>query len=595
MKKILIYITVLILSIMVILLYPRKVTHGVLLESYSTHSIMYINGKHKEVKIPNLTFKKHTVVNFKYNILGIFAVEEVKSINNRIMIKDAKSYELESLGIKPLSNSPTYYKFDKDNNLILATNRDIIVGKTNVRSFLDKSKLKTFIIYPIDYYNTRVGISTTDFESVYHNTIEITSTSTIELYSLIDKFSLNIPNNTPLSFNIRNKKITVSTGSFSKTFGERIYLKGGSFNITSIKRGYPSFTPSYEGILEIYPTKNGIILINEVNLENYLTKVVPSEMPSFGGLESLKCQAIAARTYAISDMLGNRYANLGFYVDDSTKSQVYNNISPIELSNKAINETRGLIMTFKNKPIDAKYYSTAPGTGVNYEDIWFNSDGSSDYKPYLKTSSYLEENVPLPTSEDNWLAFYKNSDIKSFDNKSSYYRWRLSFSKEILEKNLNINLSKLYESAPEYINIFANTNNKKKLKKLPKQLKNLNHIEVLQRSEGGNLLEISFIFDNAIVNLKKDSHIRRAFSNSSNLAKIDILQHTGKTLEKWSTLPSSFFSIEEVDNTFTIYGGGYGHGVGMSQYGAMYLSQNNMNYRNILNIYYKDIQIDYIY
>jgi len=595
MKKILIYITALILSIMVILFYPRKVTHGVLLESYSTHSIMYINGKPKEVKIPNLTFNKHTVVNFKYNILGIFAVEEVKSINNRIMIKDAKSYELESLGIKSLSNSPTYYKFDKDNNLILATNRDIIVGKTNVKSFLDKSKLKTFIIYPIDYYNTRVGISTTDFESVYHNTIEINSTSTIELYSLIDKFSLNIPNNTPLSFNIRNKKITVSTGSFSKTFDERIYLKGGSFNITSIKRGYPSFTPSYEGILEIYPTKNGIILINEVNLENYLTKVVPSEMPSFGGLESLKCQAIAARTYAISDMLGNRYANLGFYVDDSTKSQVYNNINPIELSNKAINETRGLIMTFQNRPIDAKYYSTAPGTGVNYEDIWFKSDGTSDYKPYLKTSSYLEGNVPLPTSEDSWLSFYKNNNIKSFDNKSSYYRWELSFTKEILEKNLNINLSKLYESAPEYINIFANNDKKKKLKKFPKELKNLTRIETLQRSEGGNLLEISFIFDNAIVNVKKDSHIRRAFSNSSNLAKIDILQHTGKTLEKWSTLPSSFFSIEEVDNTFTIYGGGYGHGVGMSQYGAMYLSQNNMDYRNILNIYYKDIKIDYIY
>jgi len=595
MKKILIYITALILSIMVTLFYPRKVTHGVLLESYSTHSIMYINGKPKEVKIPNLTFNKHTVVNFKYNILGIFAVEEVKSINNRIMIKDAKSYELESLGIKSLSNSPKYYKFDKDNNLILATNRDIIVGKTNVKSFLDKSKLKTFIIYPIDYYNTRVGISTTDFESVYHNTIEINSTSTIELYSLIDKFSLNIPNNTPLSFNIRNKKITVSTGSFSKTFDERIYLKGGSFNIPSIKRGYPSFTPSYEGILEIYPTKNGIILINEVNLENYLTKVVPSEMPSFGGLESLKCQAIAARTYAISDMLGNRYANLGFYVDDSTKSQVYNNINPIELSNKAINETQGLIMTFQNKPIDAKYYSTAPGTGVNYEDIWFKSDGSSDYKPYLKTSSYLEGNEPLPTSEDSWLSFYKNNNIKSFDNKSSYYRWELSFTKEILEKNLNINLGKLYESAPEYINIFANNDKKKKLKKFPKELKNLTSIETLQRSVGGNLLEISFIFDNAIVNVKKDSHIRRAFSNSSNLAKIDILQHTGKTLEKWSTLPSSFFSIKEVDNTFTIYGGGYGHGVGMSQYGAMYLSQNNIDYRNILNIYYKDIEIDYIY
>ena len=171
----------------------------------------------------------------------------------------------------------------------------------------------------------------------------------------------------------------------------------------------------------------------------------------------------------------------------------------------------------------------------------------------------------------------------------------MSFSKETLEKNLNINLNKIYKSAPEYISIYKNTKSKKKLKKLPKELKNLNSIEVLQRSTGGNLLEISFIFDNSIVNIKKDSYIRRVFSNSSNIDKVDIIQHTGKILENWSTLPASFFSLERTDNTFTIYGGGYGHGVGMSQYGAMYLSQNKKDYKSILNTYYKDIDIKYIY
>lgn len=595
MKKILIYLSIMILFIFAILFYPRKVTHAVFLKSLGTHSIMYIEGKSKEVKIPNLNLKKYAVVNFKYNILGTFGLEEVSPINNRIMLKDSQSYELEALGDKVLSNSPIYYKIDKDDNITPAASRDIIVGKTNVMSFIDKDKLKTFIIYPIDYSNTRIGISTTNFESIYHSNIEITSTSSSNLYSLIDESSLIIPKGSTLFANIEDGKLTISIGSFKKTFTERVYLKGKSFIINNISRGIPKFNPSYDDVLELYPTENGIILINEVSLENYLTKVVPSEMPSFGGLESLKCQAIAARTYAISDMLGNRYSNLGFYVDDSTKSQVYNNTLPLELPNRAIEETKGLIMTFQNKPIDAKYYSTSAGTGVNYKDIWFNSDGTSDNKPYLKTSNYLEENSPLPESEEDWLEFYKSNEIKSFDNKSPYYRWKLSFSKETLEKNLNININKIYKSTPEYISIYKSTKGGKKLKKLPKELKNLNSIEVLKRSEGGNLLEISFIFDNAIVNVKKDSYIRRVFSNSSNIDKVDIIQHTGKRLQNWSTLPASFFSIEKTDNIFTIYGGGYGHGVGMSQYGAMYLSQNKLDYKSILSTYYKDIEIKYIY
>ena len=595
MKKFLIYISILMLSIFAIFLYPRKITHAVFIQSSGADSIMYIEGKAKKVKIPNLAYKKYTVVNFRYNILGIFDLKEVSSLSNRIMIKNSNSYELEALGSTALSKSPVYYKIDKNDNLTSATARDIIVGKTNVISFIHKNKLKTFIIHPIDYSNTRIGISTTNFESIYHNNLELTSTSSFNLYSLIDKSSLRIPEGSTLTAHIDNGELNISIGSFKKTFTERIYLQGKSFTINNIIRGVPKFNPTYDGILELYPTKSGIILINEVSLENYLTKVVPSEMPSWGGLESLKCQAIAARTYAISDMLGNRYSNLGFYVDDSTKSQVYNNTNPLELPNRAIEETKGLIMTFQNKPIDAKYYSTSPGTGVNYKDIWFNSDDTSDYKPYLQTSNYLDDGLPLPNSEQSWLEFYKNNEIKSFDNKSPYYRWKLSFSKETLEKNLNINLNKIYKSAPEYISIYKNTKSKKKLKKLPKELKNLNSIEVLQRSAGGNLLEISFIFDNAIVSVKKDSYIRRVFSNSSNIDKVDIIQHTGKILENWSTLPASFFSLERTDNTFTIYGGGYGHGVGMSQYGAMYLSQNKKDYKSILNTYYKDIDIKYIY
>lgn len=595
MKKIGIYTALSILILMAILLYPRKIVHAVFIESSSTNSIMFIKGKSKEVKIPNLNLKKYTVIDFKYNILGVFGVDVISPINNRIMIKDKSSYEIEAVGRKELSSSLNFYKINENETITPASSRDVILGKTNVVSFINKGRLKTFLIYPIDYSNTRVGISTTDFQSVYHNDLQISVNSSSNIVSLINKFSYEINKNEVLRAKMEKGKLTISIGSFKKTFDERVYIKGGPFTINNITRGYPNFNPTYSGVLELYPTSDGLILINEIALEDYLMKVVPSEMPSFGGVEALKCQAIAARTYAISDMLGNKYANLGFYVDDSTKSQVYNNMKPLNITNEAIIATKGIIMTYDNKPIDAKYYSTSSGTGVNYTDIWFNSDGTSDYKPYLKTSNYLQNNTPLPSSEEDWLQFYKNTTIESFDNKSSYYRWQLSYNKETLEENLIINLNKLYKSSPDYIVVYNNTKYRKKLKKLPKELSNLKDIKVVNRSDGGNLLEVSFEFDKVTVHVIKDSNIRRVFSNSSNEVEAYILQHTGKRLEKWTTLPSSFFSVERANDIFTIYGGGFGHGVGMSQYGAMYLSQNKMDYKSILNIYYKDIKFHNIY
>lgn len=595
MKKLIFFLFILIISIFIILIYPRKITHALFIESSPTHSVIYIKGQQKEIKAPNLNLEKYTVFNFRYNILGIHSIQEVSPVRSRIMAKKNNIYELEAIGDTKIYSNASFYKIDENNNLSISSAKDIIVGKSNMVSFIDKNKLKTFIIYPMDYSSTRVGISTENFQSIYHNNLTIKFSSSSKLYSLVDKFSLDVPENSQIEFTANKSNLRIITEAGTKVFKNRIYLAGGPFTIKTIKRGYPSFSPAYNGILELYPTNDGIIVINDINIEDYLTKVVPSEMPVWGGIEALKCQAVAARTYAISDMLSNRYANLGFYVDDSTKSQVYNNLEAHPLSNQAIKETSGLIMTFNNNPIDAKYYSTSCGTGVNYEDIWFNSDGSSDYKPYLKTSNYLEYEPPLPSSEEQWLNFYKDTTIKTFDNKSPYFRWKISYSEDLLKENLSINLKKIYDSSPEYITLFNISNTKKKLKGFPKTLGNLKDIQVLQRSEGGNLLEISFIFDNAVVNIKKDSYIRRAFSNSSKIEKTPLIRYNGTPLENWTTLPSSFFSVEGKNNVFTIYGGGYGHGVGMSQYGAIYLGQNGIDFHYILKLYYNSINIKKIY
>ena len=80
----------------------------------------------------------------------------------------------------------------------------------------------------------------------------------------------------------------------------RIQAKEGEITVNSLKRGYG--VPSYQGILELRTTAEGIAIINELPVENYLCRVVPSEMPSGYEIEALKAQAVCARSYAYRQM-----------------------------------------------------------------------------------------------------------------------------------------------------------------------------------------------------------------------------------------------------------------------------------------------------
>ena len=93
-------------------------------------------------------------------------------------------------------------------------------------------------------------------------------------------------------------------------------------------------------------------------------------MPQSFGLEALKVQAIAARTYAAKDILRNRYAKQGFHIVDSTQSQVYNNLDENDLSTQGVKSTKGLILVHEDKPIDAKYYSTSSGFNSSAHNVW---------------------------------------------------------------------------------------------------------------------------------------------------------------------------------------------------------------------------------
>lgn len=143
----------------------------------------------------------------------------------------------------------------------------------------------------------------------------------------------------------------------------------------------------YRGILRVENRNNTIAIINDVCLENYLQSVVPSEMPPTWETEALKAQAIAARTYAIANM--GKHGKDGFDLVDTQMDQVYNGVkAEYPTTNRAVNDTAGIILTYNNKPISAMYSSSAGGKTVAASDS-FGYD-----VPYLQSVASYDDDYP---------------------------------------------------------------------------------------------------------------------------------------------------------------------------------------------------------
>lgn len=143
----------------------------------------------------------------------------------------------------------------------------------------------------------------------------------------------------------------------------------------------------YRGILRVQNREQTITVINDICLENYLQGVVPAEMPYNWHIEALKAQTIAARTYAVSNL--GKHAKEGFDLLDNVMDQVYDGVkAETENTNKAVLETKGIIMIYNNKPISAMYFSSAGGQTVSALES-FGSD-----TPYLQSVSSFDDNRP---------------------------------------------------------------------------------------------------------------------------------------------------------------------------------------------------------
>ncbi|HEX2270270.1 MAG TPA: SpoIID/LytB domain-containing protein, partial [Pyrinomonadaceae bacterium] len=136
----------------------------------------------------------------------------------------------------------------------------------------------------------------------------------------------------------------------------------------------------YRGRIEVFTNLRGsLTVVNELGLEDYVGGVVANELSPGGypAIEAQKAQAIAARTYAFKNR--GQFMSQGFDILPTTRSQVYRGLtSENPLSNRAVEETRGIVATYDGEPINALYTSTCGGRTENSENIFNHA------MPYLR-------------------------------------------------------------------------------------------------------------------------------------------------------------------------------------------------------------------
>jgi len=383
----------------------------------------------------------------------------------------------------------------------------------------------------------------------------------------------------------------------------------------------------YYGAFEYDRNSNGTLnVINVVNIEDYIKGILPYEMSPKWPIEALKAQALAARTFAVYTM--NKHRAYGFDLCNTIDCQVYYGIKNAnETTDQAVDETKGMYITYNNEPINAVYHSSNGGATENSENIWTLK------LPYLRA---VKDEFESQTN---------------MTNKSWSFEVTLSELTEILRARGN-DISRIVHAYAEYTKagnvsklVFIDANGKKL------EYEKERARSVLKNSTYGiNVISQRFIFEDKAnprvtsVNELISPPSRSAYINqnvavsselpvladpqtksvitsngilpllfgygntgsfkilsSSGLSEVSSLYAVGGagitgSSSSSGTIDGSTLPIPTSSSgTFIVRGSGYGHNVGMSQYGAKAMAELGYSCFDIINYYYTDVNITTVY
>ena len=510
------------------------------------------------------------------------------SFVDRVLLHDGNRIEFLDRGEIALSANFRVYSEERA-NVAWRGPRNIIAGSQTSRFYEHNGEIIAAVIEsrpPIG--NIRVVIMDSDFRNFAHPSVDITSTASFEVV-------------------VDGERQTFAPGeSFTLTdtteLSGRAFISGdGKLALNGLRRS--SGTPEYRGALEIIARDGGFIIVNEVDIEEYLYSVVPSEMPVSFGMEALKVQAVTARSYAYNQFYANNFHRFGANVCDSVMSQVYNNVREAPETMQAVRATRGMCLTFNGAVISANFFSTSAGVTANNGEVWAQRPMMTfpaNTRPYLvSVRQYRNADFGDLSIEANMVEFIRHPNVQSYDSWSNFFRWYTEMTNEELTTSINASLSTRHNAAPRLIKTLQPDG---EFRARPiDTIGTLLNLEVIQRGQAGNIMVMKITGTQNTILVQTEFNIRSLLMPRQHVeggAPIGVTLNDGSVRENLGLLPSAFFVMERMTDGdgnilyVRFHGGGNGHGVGMSQTGARGMIDAGRSFNEVLAHFYPGTTVE---
>jgi len=348
---------------------------------------------------------------------------------------------------------------------------------------------------------------------------------------------------------------------------------GGRICITNTEGS--TVSSYYRGSMHVYKNDNGFWIVNEPDLEEYLYGVVPGEMPESFAQEALKTQAVCARTYVCRKAAAGNYADFQADVNDTTDCQVYLPSKENEAAIQAVDATAGQVLTYQGRLAAVYYFSTSCGF-TSGPEVW-----QSETTDYLTGVSLLTEKQDI----SDFDSFLRDTGILAYDSESRYFRWTAELSpasaqenlKQAISDELNKNSGRLTATDTDGT-VITDTG----------LLGDYETMTVVQRNASGTATDLLIQFTGGSVHLYHENVIRTILGS----VMTSLTDKNGDLVYTISILPGAAVSVDSLaDGSCSIYGGGLGHGIGMSQYGANGMAEAGKSFEEILQMFFPGTEV----
>ncbi len=353
----------------------------------------------------------------------------------------------------------------------------------------------------------------------------------------------------------------------------------------------------FSGILKLKKDGSKIVLMNVISVETYLLSVISSEMSARSSINLLKAHAIVSRSWLLAQLMGtkkiqkqkvkeksiaetegeyikwyDRDDHILFDVCADDHCQRYQGITKIftNVARRAIEETRGMVLSYKDEICDTRYSKACGGISEPYENVW--EDKKYPYLSSIVDYKFEPENYNLDFSKEKnvekWIkgrpaAFCNTNDkttlaqvLLDYDQETTdFYRWKIEYKQsdiaELIRKNTGADFGDIIDLIP------------------------------VLRGPSSRLIKLKIVGSQKTLIIGKELEIRKVLSETH-------LYSSAIYIEK-SEMKNN------VPQKFIIYGAGWGHGVGLCQIGAALMAEKGYMFDEILSHYFKHASLKKVY